>query len=174
MKTLLDHPVVEYLVISVCSLVVALVCFKLGGSLAKISGNEGTFLGVTFEASGLIGGFFIIFLTSQKALEKFRTAAATRRDTWAISVKVHVHADPKLDPPASKYLCDATLSNEVTGQRRPLKVEPGWEAGALTMTFPDVSLTDFVGAMITDDQDRKWYLEDFKPLTHFRQATPLS
>lgn len=174
MKTLLDHPVVEYLIISLCSLVVALICFKLGGSLAKVSGNEGNFLGVTFEASGLIGGFFLVFLSSQKALEKFRAAAAARRDTWAISVKVHVHADPKLDPPASKYVCEATLSSELTGERRPLSVQPGWEAGALTMTFPDVSLTDFVGAMITDDQDRKWYLEDFKPLIHIKQATLLS
>src|ERR1700674_1329158 len=39
MRNPLDRPVTDYLVNILCSLVVAVICFKLGGSLAEVSGN---------------------------------------------------------------------------------------------------------------------------------------
>ena len=103
MRNPLDRPVTDYLVNILCSLVVAVICFKLGGSLAEVSGNEKSFLGLTFKASGALAGFIIVFLLSKKALEKLRREAAARRDAWAIPVKVYVQAEPDFDPPATKY-----------------------------------------------------------------------
>src|SRR5439155_10563744 len=105
MRNLLDHPLVDFLLIMVCSLAVALICFKLGGSLAEISGNEKNFLGLTFKASGALGGFIIVFLLSKKALEKIRQDATARRDARVIPVKVFVQAEPNFDPPADKNKC---------------------------------------------------------------------
>jgi len=173
MRNPLDHPLVDYLIISVISLAVALICFKLGGSLAEVSGTENNFLGVTFKASGALGGFFLVFLLSQKAIEKLRRDAATRRENWTIPVKVYVEAEPDFHPPATKYKCEATVINDVTGETRTLNLEPRWEAGFLTVSFRDVTLSDFLGAMITDDRNQQWQLEDFRPFTHNKEATLL-
>ena len=170
MRDLLDHPLVDFLLIVLCSLGVALICFKLGGSLAEVSGNEKNFLGLTFKASGALGGFIIVFLLSKKALEKLRQDATSRRNARVIPVKVYVQAEPDFDPPADKYKCEATLFNEETGERRTLQIKPRWEAGYLTVDLLEVALADYVGALITDDHNRRWVLQDFKPSEHNKEA----
>ena len=166
----LDRPLVDYLLIILCSLGVAVICFKLGGSLAEVSGNEKNFLGLTFKASGALAGFIIVFFLSQRALEKLRRQALASKAAWAIPVKVFVQAEPDFDPPATRYTCEATLFNEETGVRRTLQIAPRWEAGFLTVDLLDVSLADYVGALITDDRNRRWYLQDFKPSEHNKEA----
>ena len=172
MRNPADNPVLDYLTIIVCSLIVAVICFKLGGSIAQVSGNENSFLGVTFSASGALAGFFIVFVLSQKALERFRTQAASRRDR-ATPVKIYVHAKPSFDPPATRYKCEASVLNEETGETRTVQLAPRFEAGFLTVHFPDVKSVDYLGAMITDDRNRQWVLQDFKPFTQTREAVPL-
>ena len=168
MNKLLDHPVVNYLIIIATSLFVALICFNLGGSLAEVSGNESNIF--TYKASGALAGFIIVFFLSQWVLQRLRKEAAARREAWAIPVKVFVQAEPDFDPPADKYKCEATLFNEDTGERRTLQIAPRFEAGFLTVDLLDVSLTEQVGALIIDDRNRRWYLQDFKPSEHNKQA----
>jgi hypothetical protein len=172
MRNLLDNPVVDYLTISVCSLLVALICFILGGSLADVSGTSKA-LGVTYSASGALAGFFIVFVLSQKALARFRREAAARRETQTIPVKVYVQTNPNFDPPATKYRCEATFVNEETGETRTFTTAPRFEAGFLTVYFANVTSADFLGAMISDDRNRQWVLQDFKPFTQTREAIPL-
>ena len=164
-----DRPVVDYLIIIISSLVVALICFKLGDSLAKVSGNDTTLVGFTFEAGGALAGFLIVFALSQRLLERLRKA----QDTLSIPISVYVEAQPKFDPPASKYRCEATLFNSSTGESRTLPMQPGLENGSLRFNLQDVLLAEFVSAMISDDQNRQWYLEDFKPFIQKKPATPL-
>jgi hypothetical protein len=172
MTNLLDHPVINYLIIITSSLFVALICFFLGGSLAEVSGNQRNML--TYKASGALAGFIIVFFLSQWALAKLRREAAARRDAWVMPVRVYVQAEPeKLDPPADKYRCEATLFNEVTGVRRTLQITPRWEGGFLTVDLLDVSLAEQVGAFIIDDHDRRWHVQDFKPSGHTKQAKRL-
>jgi hypothetical protein len=161
-----DRPVVDYLVIIVCSLAAALICFKLGDSLAKVSNNDANFLGFTFEAGGALAGFLIIFALSRRVLEGLRRA----RDMLAIPVSVYVETQTKFDPPASKYRCEATLYNVDTGETRTVPMQPGLENGALRFDLRDVLLAEFVSAMISDDRNQEWYLEDFKPFTQKKAA----
>jgi hypothetical protein len=172
MRNLLDHPVVNYLIISLCSLAVALICFKLGGSLAEVSGNQDSVLGVTFKASGALGGFFLVFLLSQRALERFRKESGDlAKDSSTMRVKVYLRGKPQTFNPATKYKCEATLFNEETGERRVLEVIPRWEAGFLTLDFLGVLLADYVGAIISDDRNQRWQLQDFKTLTQEREVS---
>ena len=172
MNNLLDHPVVKYLIIIGASLGVALICFRLGGTYATVSGKQGE--AFTYQASGALAGFIIVFFASQWVLGRLTRDASTSKAAWAIPVKVYVQAEPEnLDPPATKYTCEATLFNENTGVRRTLQVTPRWEEGFLTVDLLDVSVADYVGATITDDQNRRWYLQDFKPSDHRRKAQPL-
>jgi hypothetical protein len=172
MNNLLDQPVVNYLIIIGASLVVALLCFSLGDTYATVSGKQGE--AFTYSASGALAGFIIVFFASYWVLRKLRREAEASRGAGAISVKVYVQAEPdNFDPPATKYTCEATLFNENTGERRTRQVTPRWEEGFLTVDLLDVSVADYVGAMITDDQNRLWYLQDFKPSDHRRKAEPL-
>jgi len=164
-----DRPVIDYLVIIVCSLAVALLCFWLGDSLARVSGNDASLLGFTFEAGGALAGFLIIFALSQRVLERLRTA----RDMLAVPVSVYVETQSKFAPPASKYRCEAKLYNVDTGETRTLPMQPGWENGALRFDLRDVLLAESVSAIISDDRNQQWYLEDFKPFTQKKAAIDL-
>jgi len=166
MRIRFDRPVIDYLVIIVCSLAAALICFKLGDSLAKVSDNDANFLGFTFEAGGALAGFLIIFALSLQVLERLRRA----RDMLAIPVSVYVETPAKFAPPASKYRCEATLYNVDTGETRTLPMQPGWENGALRFNLRDVLLAESVSAMISDDRNHRWYLGDFEPFTQKQAA----
>jgi len=165
MRKLLDHPVVNYLIISFCSLAVAFICFKLGGSLAEVSGNEHSFLGVGFKASGALGGFFIVFLLSMKAIQNLK------KDVLTMRVKVYLRGRSQKFDPATEYKCNAVIFNSETGERRNVQVTPRWEAGFLTLDFLEVLSVDYVGAMISNDQNQRWQLQDFQPLTSEKEVT---
>jgi hypothetical protein len=169
----IDRPAVDYLVIIFCSLVVALICFLLGDSLAKVSGNDANFLGFTFEAGGALAGFLIVFALSRRVLERLRREATTSRDMLAIPVSVYVETQSRFDPPATKYKCEAKLYNVNTGETRTLPMHPGLENGALRFDLRDVLLAEFVSAIISDDRNQQWYLEDFKPFTQKKAAIQL-
>lgn len=169
----IDRPVVDYLVIIFCSLLVALICFLLGDSLAKVSGNDANFLGFTFEAGGALAGFLIVFALSRRVLERLRREATAARDLLAIPVSVYVETQSRFDPPATKYKCEAKLYNVNTGETRTLPMQPGLENGALRFDLRDVLLAEFVSAIISDDRNQQWYLEDFKPFTQKKAAIQL-
>jgi hypothetical protein len=171
-RDVLDHPVVVYLIISLASLGVAVICFKLGGSLAEVSGNQDSILGVGFKASGALGGFFLVFLLSQRAIGSFRRdTSILTKEASTLRVKVYLRGKPHNFNPAINYKCEAVLFNEETGERRTLQVTPRWEAGFLTLDFHGVLPVDYVGAIISDDRNQRWQLQDFKPLTHEKEIS---
>ena len=67
---LLERPIVSYIIMGIFSIVAAVICFQIGGSFAKVSGQQGTPLGVGFEAGGALDGFLTIFLLSQRVIGK--------------------------------------------------------------------------------------------------------
>ena len=54
------------------SVAAAVIFFQIGGSVAEVSGQEGTLIGVGFEAGGALAGFVIIFLLSLRGIGKLK------------------------------------------------------------------------------------------------------
>jgi hypothetical protein len=169
MQKALDHPVIGYLIVSLCSLTVAVMCFRLGGSLAEISGKDNTFLGFGFKASGAIGGFAIVFVLSLKAIEKLKDIEKQKPQEIPLRIKVHLIGKPQNFSLQHTYSCEAVVFNSETGERQSYKIEPRWEAGLLTLDLRNLRAGDYVGAKITDAQNRTWILQDFQPLTSVRE-----
>lgn len=165
MSRYLDHPMIRYLIIAVFSSVAALIFFALGGSLAEVSGNEDTFLGFGFKASGVIGGFVLIFFASLKAIERLTPVASTA----TMTVRVYLLGIPEGFSREDTYACEGKILNTETGEKREFTSEPRWEAGFLTIDFHEVGHDDFVGATLRSGQ-KAWRLDDFPPLVSQRTA----
>ena len=69
---LLESPIVSYIIMGIFSSVAALIFFLIGGGVATVAGQEGTLIGVGFEAGGALAGFVIIFLLSFRVITKLR------------------------------------------------------------------------------------------------------
>jgi hypothetical protein len=66
----LERPIISYAIIFFLSIVAALLFFLIGGSVAEISGQGDTFLGLSIKAGGAIAGFVIIFILSLRVIER--------------------------------------------------------------------------------------------------------
>jgi len=66
----IERPIITYVIIFFLSIVAALLFFLIGGSVAEISGQADTFLGLSIKAGGAIAGFVIIFLLSLRVIER--------------------------------------------------------------------------------------------------------
>ncbi len=75
----LDRPVVVYAIMISMSLVAAVICFQVGGSVAKVTQNDATWIGFTFEAGGALAGFVIVFLLSSRVLDRINAARPAER-----------------------------------------------------------------------------------------------
>ena len=64
------RPIISYAIIFFFSIVAALLFFLIGGSVAEISGQGDTFLGLSIKAGGAIAGFVIIFILSLRVIER--------------------------------------------------------------------------------------------------------
>ncbi len=102
-----------YLVITSVSLVCAVLLFKAGGSLAEVTGEEGTVLGFGFKAGGAIAGFIIIFALSFKDFEKL-----VAKLPQATINRVYVKRAPKNDASSNgKFECKLWLYDTETGKK---------------------------------------------------------
>lgn len=167
MTRFLDHPVISYLIVSVISLGVAVICFLLGDSLAQVSGTENTFLGLGFKASGAIGSFFLVFMLSLRGIKRLREVIQIAE----FPVKVYLTGEPEDFSMNSDYTCQAVIFDGETGDRSNVQVDPRWEAGYLTLDFRGIRPQEYLGAKITDGQERTWQLPDFRPLESKRECT---
>ena len=75
----LERPIISYAIIFVFSIVAAILFFLIGGSVAEISGQGDTFLGLSIKAGGAIAGFVIIFILSIRAVSYTHLTLPTKR-----------------------------------------------------------------------------------------------
>ena len=68
----LERPIVSYIIMGIFSVAASVIFFLIGGSVAEVSGQEGTLIGVGFEAGGALAGFVIIFLLSLRIIDKLK------------------------------------------------------------------------------------------------------
>ena len=154
---ILERPIVSYLIIGIFSVAAAMIFFKLGGSFAKISGQENTLLGFSFEASGALGGFFLIFWISLRALGTLRAKAGR------IHMKLHLNGKPEnFERRDDTYICTYWLYNEDTGESHEFPdKKTRWEAGYLTVDIRDVGPNDLIGVRIKNAQNKVWQSDYF-------------
>jgi hypothetical protein len=166
--TYLDHPVVRYLIVAVFSTSASLLFFSLGGSLADISNNEHSYLGLSFKASGAVGGFVLLFFASIKAIERL----TPRPPDPKMHVRVYLVGTPEGFLREGAYICEGRVFDGETGDKRRFNAELRWEMGFLTVDFHNVGRDDILGAKISDG-GRAWQLDDFRPWISERRADTL-
>ena len=169
MSRFLDVPLINLTVVAVLSLVVAILTFRLGGSLAEISDQEGNFLGFTFKAGGALAGFVIVFLLSSKELQKMHSTSA--KSSFSIKIPA-VDSQPTGFSQATHYSCKCMLFDTESGTRREINAEYTWEAGFLTVFAAGVRGNDLVRIRV-EDGFTAWESEDFDPLTRAATMKPI-
>ena len=113
----LKNPIITYIIVSVISIAIALLMFKLGDSIAEVTGNAETLKGIGFKASGLLGGFIIVFRLSQAMIIKF-SKIEERLKNQQINLKVYVKGTPDPFKRKIEYKCTYILFNESTGEKK--------------------------------------------------------
>ena len=161
----LEHPTIRYLLIVVVSIFAAVILFKIGGSLAEVTGQEDTIVEFGFEASGAVGGFLIIFWTSPKVI------AMLNREK-RIGMKLYLIGKPKsFDRSDETYTCKYWIFNEETGDKKESpSVKPRWEAGFLTIDIQHVGPDDMIAAQVKNAQKDVWECDYFPTRAHTTDA----
>lgn len=162
----LEHPTIMYLLIGVVSIFASVILFKVGGSLAEITGQENTIVGFGFKAGGAVGGFLLIFWTSPKVI-----AMLNNREK-RISMKLYLIGKPKsFDRSDKTYTCKFWIFNEETGDRKESpSFKPRWEAGFLTIDIKDVGADDMIAAQVKNAQKDVWECDYFLTRAHTTEA----
>lgn len=152
----LHEPLVKYLIIFVLSFGAALVSFEIGGSIAKIAGEEGEIAKLSFEAGGAIAGFLIIFLFSLKAIRYLE------KNIPVAIKKIHLLSAPKRSEFVNNsFRCKIRLYDQENGDERELAPRLGWEAGFLTIYLKpnDIRPTDYYMIVLNDGNGKTWQSE---------------
>ena len=156
----LNHPIVYYLIISFISFLCAAALFKLGGSLAEVTGNEKNLIGLSFKAGGAIAGFVIIFWLSQIVIIKLYDIFQNSNTT--INVKVYLICKPNsFERNDNSYEAEYIVFNEDTGESIKFTVKPFWEAGYLTVLTKDVGDKDYLTIKIKNSKSKIWESDSF-------------
>lgn len=156
-----EHPVVTYLVIGLFSTCAAVILFKAGGSLAEITGQENTLLGVSFKAGGALAGFILIFLMSVKAIERLGKIDKVVKER-RINMKLYLIGKPEsFAHQDTTYVCKYSLFNEETGEKREFPAIHLWEAGYLTLHITEVGTDDWIAVRIENTQGKVWECDYF-------------
>lgn len=158
----LDNPVVTYLIIGSFSLFAAWLMFQIGGSLAEVSGQQDSVLGLGFKAGGAFGGFIIVFWLSQRVLKELRETAP-KQDP--LIIRVPLLPKPSRFSRSTVYRCTYWVLDPVSGQRKAVKAEPVWEAGVLTVYVRDVGQNESVQVRV-EDAKTVWESDYFSPRTN--------
>jgi len=157
-RVVLDHPVARYLVIATFSLLAAWLCWKLGGSFAKVVSPESV-AGFTFELGGAVAGFVAVLLISLRVLERLEGAA---RGTLR-RVKVFL-VPPEEFAKDMSYSCTVSIYDDETGEARDLRdLVPRREAGHLTVDIRDLTPNERFRLEVRDAANRTWRSEYHHP-----------
>jgi hypothetical protein len=153
----LDHPIMLYMVITTVSFACAYFFFKIGGSLAEVTGNDTNPLGFGFKAGGAIAGFMIIFVLSRNTIEKFYE----KRENMLITVKVYLLGKPTSFARNHTYAAEYRVFDGDTGDSKEFSATPFWEAGFLTVIIKDVGDRDFLTIRVKNGDATIWESESF-------------
>jgi hypothetical protein len=152
-------PILCYLLIVIISFACAITFFKFGGSLAEVTGNENNLLGLSFKASGAIGGFIIIFWLSQIVILRFFKYF---HKYGTINIKVYLSAGQNgFDRQDDTYEAECIVFNEDSGESKTHSTKPFWEAGYLTVMARDLGEKDFLSVKIKNSRNKLWVSDTF-------------
>jgi hypothetical protein len=152
------------LIIFVAAAVAALILYKLGGSIAEVTGQSKTFLGLTFKAGGALAGFLIMFLASYKGMERLKRISQDV-DTTVYKIKLFLKPNGGRFPKEGDYECNYKIKTDA-GNWKELPATHWWEAGHLTLET-QISAEDLMVVTVKDKTNQTyWESESFNLLSH--------
>jgi hypothetical protein len=170
MKRILESPLACYLIIGAFSLFAAWLMFQIGGSLAEVSGQEGSALGFTFKAGGAFAGFLIVFLVSPRFLERLRASDPGRK---RFTLKLELAPGPTKFDRTKSYKVSYRLFDIVADTKQEVSLQDyTWENGFLTVYAHDVGENDMIKIRI-EQAGQTWESEDFQSRTRETNVKPL-
>lgn len=145
--------------------------FKVGESLAEVTGNAETLAGVGFKASGTLGGFIIIFWISHKMILKLSDIDKIIKNEQ-FNLKVFLVGKPNGFERNVSYNCKFILFNERSGKKSEGNCDSRWEAGHLTINIPKVRKDELVHIKVSEStNNNNWECDYFYPRTPTAELT---
>ncbi len=163
MGKIFESPLVSYLVIGSFSLLAAGLMFLIGGSLAEVSNQENTVVGISFKAGGPIAGFIIVFWVSLKVIEQLRKGfdgLATLVLKVPVNDKLPLDKNPSCFSRDQQYACTYGVFNTETGDSNEFQAEYTWEAGHLTVYVRKITPKDRIMIRVTTKQSGSTWESD--------------
>jgi len=156
---LLERPIMIYIIMGTFSVAAAVIFFLIGGSVAEVSGQEGTLLGVGFKAGGALAGFVIIFLLSQRVINDLRKITAEERDLLREYI-LRPQVD-SFDPTDATLVCKYRLFDTETGDWGEWKaISFTREAGGLKVYVKEMKPQHIISVRLENAQNNVWIPDD--------------
>jgi len=159
LQGIVDHPLVSYLVIGSFSLLSAWICWRLGGSVAKVVTPDAG-VGATIELGGAVGGFAAMFLLSLWVFQKLHQLRPATR-----SMRVFLIPREQFQA-AAGYTCFVTVYDGESGDERRLQLTPRRENGYLTLDL--LGLRDAEMFQVEVQDGAKTWRSDYSPVAATR------
>ena len=150
----LERPTIIYIIIFLFSAVAAIIFYIFGGSIAEVTNQKDTWLGISFRATGALGGFIIIFFVSLKALERIE------RIKGKLKIRLYLRGIGENFQRNIQYNCEYIIFNQETGDRIEKPITHRWdEGGFFTLDVIDLSPDDLIAVRIKhimDSKEKTW------------------
>lgn len=155
----LERPIVSYIIMGVFSVAAAVIFFLIGGSVAEVSGQEGTLIGVGFEAGGALAGFVIIFLLSLRVIDKLKQTTP-EIDRLLREYILRARAD-SFDPTGGTLICRYMLFDTETGDWGEWnEISYVRAAGGLKIHVREMEPHHIIRVRLKDAQRNVWVSDD--------------
>jgi hypothetical protein len=162
----LNEATPQFVIVFMASVAAAVLFYFLGGSLASVSGDSGTFLGFGFKATGAIAGFVIIFMISSRSL---RNLGSRPNFTPLNILRLRVRGQPAFSR-NDVYHVVCTIIGE-SGEKSEVQPDLGWEPPSyLTFDLRNIRPDDRIQATITNAQGLMWQINRFFIWDQLREA----
>jgi len=153
----LERPIISYAIIFFFSIVAALLFFIMGGSVAEISGQGETFLGLSIKAGGAIAGFVIIFILSLRVIERLNKITPKVEESRLLREFI-LHLDP---PPTGSLTssldcnyCLYDMDEGEWGKWRPIAFVR--DPAGLKIFINEMSPKHILRVKLGDNQNHEW------------------
>lgn len=151
-----------FILIGTFSISAAIIFYMIGGSIAEVTGEDNTIIGISFRASGAIAGFIITLYISTKIIEKLEMISQITKD-MVMHMKLYLVGKPKNFNRQHKYICKYCTFNEETGIKKNFETDYRWEAGYLTLDLRDIDQYDLIKIFVEDANKDLWECDYFHP-----------
>jgi hypothetical protein len=163
----LNEPMARYIILFIFSLAAAVGFYFLGGSVASVSGNSGTFLGIGFKATGAIAGFVIIYVISYRSLLRL---ADRPPDFKPLKLRLRVRGHrPAFSWDGRPYQALCTILRE-SGEESVVEPDQGWEPPYIILNLDEIRPDDRIGITIKNAQGLTWQVSSFYVWDQLREA----